>query len=240
MAFITVSEDEKNISNILFLQNDLSELLTQSGCFIQCTNINGRSILSIEIPDYYNDIIKLEIIDKVSEIIVISYKYDYFKSQTNFDGLKSDEREILFTSLISADFEDDKKYVFNKIKSFEDLALDGIFNFRINNLRKKWEEVLTYIPSFFSSSQLKDFISYLIENKNKKVYIDNGKVYDSHYKRLIRCDLIKGVNNLRIIREVLLSNCGIVSLNGEIPKEDEFYLKEYFGDKVIFSEKYFS
>ena len=56
------------------------------------------------------------------------------------------------------------------------------------------------------------------------MYIDGGKVYDNHYRRLKRSSLLGG-ENIMIIREVLLSNCGEVELFGDIPKEDEYYLK---------------
>ena len=75
------------------------------------------------------------------------------------------------------------------------------------------------------------------ENKKKRVYIDNGRVYDSHYRRLKRSSLLDG-DGVKIIREVLLSNCGEVELSGSIPKDDEFYLKEFYNDKIFFSNRY--
>ena len=46
----------------------------------------------------------------------------------------------------------------------------------------------------------------------------------------------KRKNNMKIVKEVLLSNCGEVELNGEIPKDDEYYLKEYYCDKLHFTK----
>jgi hypothetical protein len=69
------------------------------------------------------------------------------------------------------------------------------------------------------------------------VYVDSGKVYDSHYRRLKRSSLLDG-EGVKIIREILLSNCGEVELNGSLPKEDEYYLKEFYSDKIIFSSGY--
>ena len=42
-------------------------------------------------------------------------------------------------------------------------------------------------------------------------------------------------DKIKIIREALLSNCGVVEISGEIPKDDEYYLKEFYSDKIIFS-----
>ena len=93
------------------------------------------------------------------------------------------------------------------------------------------------MPDVFMNSQRKDFISYLLENKKKRVYVDNGKVYDSHYRRLKRCELLSG-NDAIIVREVILSNCGEVELAGKVDETDEKYLKEYYGDKIFFSTGY--
>ena len=62
-------------------------------------------------------------------------------------------------------------------------------------------------------------------------------MYDSHYRRLKRSSLLEG-DEIKIVREVLLSNCGEVELSGAIPKEDEYYLKEFYTDKIFFSSGY--
>ena len=95
----------------------------------------------------------------------------------------------------------------------------------------------SFAPTCFVSSQLRDFIGYLIENRKKRVYVDEGKVYDSHFRRLKRCSLLDG-EELKIIREILLSNCGEVEISGKIPEEDEMYVRELFGDKIYFSSGY--
>ena len=106
-------------------------------------------------------------------------------------------------------------------------------------LKKKWQEIVTYIPTTFMGSQLKDFMSFLLENKKKKVYVDSGRVYDSHYRRLKRCSLLGG-EGVNVVREVLLSGCGEVELSGKIESDDERYLKEFYGDRVYFATSAFS
>ena len=197
-------------------------------------SLSNRAILSVDCPDEYEDILRLEMCDRVAEIVVIRYKYDYFKKAIKISGLSSEEKEILYTSLIAADLEDDKKYTFDRIKKSKELTIDGIFNFRLSALQKKWADVASYLPTYFLKSQLKEFICYLLENKRKRVYVDQGRVYDAHYRRLKRSSLYGG-EKLSIIREVLLSNCGEVELSGSIPKEDEVYLKEFYKDKIRFS-----
>ena len=234
MTSITITENQCGAENLTYVQSSVGELFNHAGCSARLENFDGRVFLYVNCPEYYSDIIRAEIADKVAEIIAIKYKYRYFKGVLRVGGLSSIEREILFASLIAADLDDDKRYTFDRIKNSRQIAIDGTYNFRLRPLKKKWQDVADCIPQCFLNTQLKEFISYLLENKNKRVYVDNGKVYDNHYRRLKRSNLLDG-ETAKIIREVLLSNCGEVELSGDIPKEDEFYLKEYYSDKIIFS-----
>ena len=234
MTSITITENQSNEDGLLYVQTSGSELFSYAGASARLFSVDERSILTINCPEYYSDIIRAEIADKVAEIITIKYKYDYFKKNLHVGGLSAVEKEILLTSLIAADFDDDKKYAYDRIKSFTEISVDGTFNFRLKPLKSKWGEVVDCIPNCFLSSQLKEFISYLIENKRKRVFVDHGKVYDSHYRRLKRSSLFGG-DKIKILREILPSNCGEVELAGKIPEEDEYFLKEYYKDKIIFS-----
>lgn len=234
MTKITISEKELNQDNLLYIQASIGELLSHADCSVKTTNIDNRALLTVNCPEYYSDIIKTELCDKVAEIIAIKYKYDYFKKNIYLNGLSLKEKEILFASLIAADLEDDKKYAFETVNKFSDIAVDGIYNFLLKALRKKWQDIVECIPASFLNSQLKDFIYFMLENKKKRVYVDDGRVYDCHYRRLKRSSLLDG-DGIKIIREILLSNCGEVELSGQIPKEDEFYLKEFYCDKIFFS-----
>ncbi len=239
MTQITVTENQYNESNLLYVQSVMSELFTHADCTVKEKVVNERAFLEVTCPEYYVDIIKAELSDKLAEVVAIKYKYDYFKKNIKTSGLSKTENEILLTSLIAADLEDDKKYAFDRIKTHEELSIDGIYNFRLKPLKNKWKDIIQYIPAGFLNTQLKEFVSYLVENKKKRVYVDGGKVYDSHYRRLKRSALLDG-DGIKIIREVLLSNCGEVELSGAIPKDDEYYLKEFYNDKIFFSGNFYS
>ncbi len=239
MSIINLTESEYNKDNLFYLQSSLSELFLNTRCSVEEIEMGKRMKLSVVCPEFYSDVIYAEIIDKVAEIIVIKYKYEFFKKNISISGLNVEEREILLASLIAADLEDDKKYVIERLKSQTEIAIDGFFTFRLRALKNKWEDIVSYMPQYFINNQLKDFITYLIENKKSRVYVDCGKVYDSHFKRLRRSALLSG-DNVKIIREILLSNCGEVEISGKIPEADEKYIKQFYGDKIFFSQGYYS
>ena len=167
MIQLTVTENDYNESNLMYVQSAMSEMFTYAGCTARLERSLGRAKLTINCAECYSDIIKTEIADKVAEVVVIKYKYDFFKKNVNVGGLKTIEKEILLASLIAADFDDDKKYSLDKMKGYTDVAIDGVYNFRLKQLKKKWSDVASYIPTSFLNTQLKEFITYLLENKKK-------------------------------------------------------------------------
>ncbi len=239
MATLILTDRDIRENNLLYIQTALSEVFAQTDCKAMCKQSGSRSALIIDCPIICYDLIKDEVDDKAADVIVVNYKYEFFKELIRPEGLNKIERELLLTSLIAADIDDDKKYVLDKLKHQNECALDGIFNFRLRPLKKKWEEIAEYMPKYFINTQLKEFISYLIDGKNKKVFVSDKKVYDSHYRRLTKSRLLSD-GECDIVKEVILSNCGQIELGSKIPDKDEYYLKEFYGDKVSLDRKYFS
>ncbi len=239
MTQILISDRDYNKKNLLYIQSSLTELFEQAGCKLEIQTVGSRVQLCIECPQYFQDIVLTEVADKIAEIVAIGYKYEFFKGEIKLSGLSETEMEILLASLIAADLDNDKKYAFERYKGLYDIAIDGIYHFRLQPLKKKWADIVSYMPSVFMESQLKEFITYLLENKKKRVYVDSGLVFDSHYRKLNRTELLGG-ENVKIIREILLSNCGEVELNCDIPKDDEKYLKDFYSDKIYFQNRYFN
>ena len=239
MTEICITERAENQNNLFYLTTSLSELLERAECSGITQTEDNRSRLTINCPEQFINIIKAELADKIAEVIVVNYKYKCFLDTIRVTGLEKMEKEILLTSLIAADLTEDKKYTFEKIKELDDIAIDGVYNFRLTQLKKKWKDISSYMPTVFVNNQLKEFLKYLLENKKRKVYIDNGKVYDNHYRKLNRCDLLPDFG-ARITREIIMSNCGEIEISGRLEQDDEFYLREYFGDKIYFSTGYLS
>ncbi|MBQ9485252.1 MAG: hypothetical protein IJU83_00270 [Clostridia bacterium] len=236
MTEIRITDAACGANGLYYIKNSLSELTEKTGTTAAIKNQGKRCALYLDCPDYYADIVHAETADRAAEVIAVGYKYAFLKRAVRSAGLKTVEREILLASLIAADLKEDKKYAFDRLKSIREAALDGVFNFRLKPLVKKWAEVAGYMPEVFVGSQLKDFISFLLENKKKRTYIDDCKVYDNYYRRLKRCSLLGGEEG-EIVREVLLSDCGEVEIRGVLPPTDEKYLKEFYGDRVYFTAR---
>ena len=242
MSQIKITDSARNGNNVNYIRETLSAVNKQLGCLVDVRGGKNRYELVIDVPSSYRDLVVSEAEDKMADVISINYKYTFFKRNINLSNLKPVESELLLTSLIAADIEEDKRYVVKKLKSFNEYALDGIFNFRMKPLKEKWLDILSYVPESFQSSQLKDFIVYLIKDKGgKRVYFDEGCVYDKRYNLLKRRELLSGDSGeISIVKEILLSGAGEVELASKLPKTDEDYIKQLYGDRVRFSNSYFS
>ena len=242
MSQIKITESARNGNNVNYIREALSLVNKQLGCLVDVRGGKNRYELVIDVPSSYRDLVVSEAEDKMADVISINYKYSFFKKNINLSSLKPVESELLLTSLIAADIDEDKRYVVKKLKGFQEYALDGIFNFRMKPLKEKWFDILSYVPQGFQSNQLRDFIIYLIKDKGgKKVYFDEGCVYDKRYNALKRRELLSGDSGeIPIVKEILLSGAGDVELASPLPKIDEEYIKQLYGDRVRFANSYFS
>ena len=239
MTKMILTEKKENSANVRYILATLREIFNQTDSVFSADENSCRIRLVLSVSDFYKDAVLTEVFDKIADVIAINYKYVFFKKHIIVNGLSAVEKELLFASLIAADIDEDKKYIVERLKNFKEIAIDGIYDFKLRLLKQKWREIVSYIPSFFTAEQLKDFITYLLEGRNKKVYVDTGRVYDLRFRLLKRGDLMNGnFTGGRIVREIILSGGGIIELSGKLPEIDEFYLKEYYGGKVTITESY--
>ena len=90
-------------------------------------------------------------------------------------------------------------------------------------------------------SGLQEFISYLIRDRQgKKVYYENGNVYDKHYALLNKVELLVNGQNLNVVKEILLSGAGEIEIVTPLPTLDEKYVTKFFEGKIRFAKDYYS
>lgn len=200
--------------------------------------VNGDRInLSVTLPDEYSELFNQILTDKVADVIAVNYKYEYFTRYIRTVGLDEIEYEMLIAALISADLEEDKRYVSNEKLNFKDFSIDGYYNFRLRPLKEKWSEIVTYIPNYFTFDKLSEFISYIVSEKSKKrAIVVDGKVYDGRYNRMLKGMMTGKIRKGVVAREVILSGFSEVELASKVTEIDEKYLVSFFGDKIFFKK----
>ncbi len=234
MVKIKVSEKSEDEFNVKYIYNALKNTFSDLECKAEMTSNEHRAEMIIFADEKFADYIRMETEEKIAEIIAVGYKAEFLSRTAKATGLEEIERELLLDAIISADLEDDKKYILRKLRHFSEYAIDGLYNFRLIPLKRKWEEIAGYIPPYFSKDRLKDFIKFLLDEKREKTAtIDGGVVYDETLKPVSRTSIIGQSGRGRILKEAILSGCGRVKLLSSLGETDEKYLKEYFGDNVL-------
>ncbi len=167
----------------------------------------------------------------LSDILAIGYKYAYFDKRLPLPMLAKKEREILLTALIAADYKEDRGYILRRVRGFTQYCLDGLFHFRLQELKGRWEEIIRCIPTDMGALAAEGFLGFLAEDGEGKIFLKKGRVYDEEYRPLTR-SLLTGRETE--IGEVILSGAEQVYCFGETAEDTKVFLKKYYGEKVIF------
>ena len=145
--------------------------------------------------------------------------------------LTEEEKHVLLTALVAADYKEDKAYIARRIVGYENYCLDGVFHFRLQRLKKRWEEVVGYVPADMGVASMESFMEFLAEDGEEKLFIKEGKVYDKEYRLLSKSAL---TGKQSTVAELLLGGAGEIYCFGETDEETTRFLKKYYPDRTVF------
>ncbi len=169
--------------------------------------------------------------ENAADVIAVGYKYAFLEKRLCLPLLTQKEKRLLLTALVAADYKEDRSYVARRLCGYENYSLDGVFHFRLQDLKRRWEGVAEYVPTDMGASSLDGFLEFLTEDGENKLFVKDGKVYDEEYRLLSRSVL---TGEETVIGEILLGGAGRVYCFGETDKETTAFLKKYYGSKAVF------
>ena len=202
---------------------------SESDCKMETSDEESR--LTFCDKDGYSSHIKRFTDEHIADVLVIGYKYDFFCKNLSLPLLDDDEKFLLYVSLVAADYVEDKKYVLRRLSDIQSCSLDGVFNFRLVELKSRWKEVAEYIPADFGKYSLESFLDYVIADGEGRGYLKNGKAYDENYRLLDKSELFGKSSQ---VAELLLGGVGQVYCFGETDETTKAFLKKYYKEKAVF------
>lgn len=235
MEKIIISESGNDCSHISYLYHMLAGDKAAANATLRLSIGYDRIYLEVNVKNEYAVETRNIITSAAADIICIGYKYSYLKKLLPLSFLDNSEREVLMAALIAADFRDDKKYVVRRLASAKEYSIDGFFNFRMNLLKNKWDDIASYIPDRFSVGELENFIVFLLESEGGKIYIKDNEVFDEKYRKLRRSRLIGSFPEYSFFREVILSGANNIFCLTDPPSSEFGFLKKYYGSRVFFT-----
>ncbi len=169
--------------------------------------------------------------EHIADVLSIGYKYAFFNKRLPLPMLTPAQRKLLLTALVAADYKEDRGYILRRVRGYMNYCIDGLFHFRLRELKSRWEEIADYVPTDMGEISTEGFLSFLAEDGEGKIFLKKGKVYDGEYHRLSRSAL---TGKESAIGEILLSGAQQVYCFGETEGETRAFLKKYYGEKVFF------
>lgn len=209
--------------------------ITDKFSFLPCApvlkNQDGRTTLVFAAEGKYCPYIRKYAEENIAEVIAVGYKYRYFKEILSLPCLSGKERDILLVSLVSADLAEDREYVKKRFTGAEKYCIDGTYNFRLNDLKRRWRKIAEYIPAEFNGAALESFVEFLVGEGAGKTFLKDGVLYDEDYRPLRRSRLIGEESP---VSEILLSGAESVYCFGSPDRESAEFLKKYYKEKAVF------
>ncbi len=169
--------------------------------------------------------------ERMADVVAIGYKYAFLSARLPLCGVGAKQRRLLLTAIVAADFREDRAYALRRIRGWEKYSLDGIFHFRMQALRRRWEEIADCVPVGMGEGGAADFLAFVVEDGEGKVYLKKGRAYDGEYRPLCR-SLLTGVASP--IGEILLSGAEQVYCFGEVEAETRAFLQKYYEKNAFF------
>ena len=169
--------------------------------------------------------------ENIADVIAVGYKYAFFEKRLTLPLLNKRQKRLLFTALVAADYKEDKAHALRRVCGFEKYSLDGVYHFRLQRLKQRWEEIADYIPTDMSENSLDGFLEFLTEEGEGKLFVKGGKVYDEEYRLLSRSTL---TGEESAVGEILLGGAERVYCFGETDGETAAFLRKYYGGKATF------
>ncbi|MBR4943051.1 MAG: hypothetical protein IKZ28_03385 [Clostridia bacterium] len=169
--------------------------------------------------------------EHIADVFAVGYKYAFFEKRLALPLLSPMKKRLLLTALVAADYREDKTLIARRLRGYESYCLDGVFRFRLQEIQRRWEEVIDYVPTEMGESGLEGFLEFLAEDGDGKIFLKNGKAYDEEYRPLTK-SLLTGVETP--IGEILLGGAERVYCFGETDGDTAKFLKKYYGEKAVF------
>ena len=227
----SVSINENQADALKSIESRLRPHLTAGKGVLILDFALDRAYLSVACGEGEKAAVINELKEAVGDIITVRFKENYLLRNSRLPKGNKINYNAFIRALVAFDREWDRELVYKNLRFRDELLLDGFFNFRLKELKAKWQEVCDlasdnsgYLEYHDTFVELLDFLVKSIDSKCERVYIEkrNGeyRLCDGNDAPLDRAKLnIDAV----ISDETLLPNLiGLapkeVFITGEIPE----------------------
>lgn len=202
----------------------------------------GRFYASVVCPENNYSDIKILIKDMLRDIILINYKYVFFKKSLNIKISDKALESLFYTSITLYDREYDYELLNLNFAAEKELTVDGIFNFCLSELKKRWVTVAQILQDNFYSDNDRDAICefikhiiYSLPNKLNEVNIykkeDLYVFLDGNGKSI---DEFISANGGELASKIIFVNPALINFYDCNDRQTMTFLKNIFNERIKF------
>ncbi len=197
MFQITVSVDAAK-SNWLYSVEELIKSKLEDCSAVSAFAVSGRRLYcGFGCEQEFKPRMLAAVKDCLIEMYAVYTKFDYIK-QNLMLGLPTARYELLLRTLVAFDRENEHKLLGKLVKVEDGMALDGVFNFKMGELKDRWLEICKLTKSngvyLYDNATYNELLRFLISAVDPK--INKLTVYEADGKYRITGALKTGTLDL--------------------------------------------
>lgn len=173
MYQIKLSVDERNREWISAAERLMRSRLTQTGGIMTVYAEHGRISLSAACENKCKAKLSAVVREGLVEMFATIVKMEYIEKRLQLASLDEKTAHLLLHTLVAFDRECEHDLMREKLVLSPDMNLDGIYNFRFGELRKRWDEIcmLTCENAMYlhNEENLNELLRFLISAINPKI-----------------------------------------------------------------------
>lgn len=118
-----------------------SKRIRSSGGIVAATENGGRLDISVACENKDRQRIISTIREHIADMFLTTVKLEYLQAVLVLPGLKDDAYKLLLHTLAAFDRETERDIVYCALNFGDNVALDGIFYFRLAELKRRWDDI---------------------------------------------------------------------------------------------------
>ncbi len=182
MFELTISNEKKKVPFMDFVYKKLKNHVDNSKGLIIFEEMDGRLVISLAVPEKEKEFYKAFVLELVSEIIVMDYKYEYIKTNLKHKMASETLWGGFLRALTVFDKQTDKDLIKKSLVFDDDLLIDSSFHFKMWEVKNRWKEIVSLVEENLSGLlaresfvELMKFLIAASEPEADTVYVKNCK-----------------------------------------------------------------
>lgn len=209
----------------------LKELDKNKSLMYAVEESKSRTAISVAARETEAGISDDYVCDRVAKLLTTYFKHSFLMSELGLRKVSAAQASLI-SVMVYYDCESDYAEIFDKLKEYEVISVDGVFNFAMRDIKEDWRELAAISENLFDDGygddDLYEVAGYVVDEK-----ADRARLLIADAQNPVVTDIAKGcfvgVDEFYGDKVLDLINCVVGKGAAEVT------LDASFGDKTLIS-----